>query len=139
METNRTAIMETTSAPMRASKTDLPKATTPSPMSINQPRWLLLERPGELGLTGIYFLVVSYSFEFSQMFMRHVFLGDGSHASATGTYLTACIMFHTIWGETPVGNSYQPVANSEALQRQAGMIVTGSSWSYPTQQGGPLG
>ena len=108
-------------------------------MSINQPRWLLLERPGELGLTGIYFLVVSYSLKKNLKFVLHGFLGDGSHASTTGTYLTACIMFHTIWGETPVGNSYQPVANSEALQRQAEMIVTGSSWSYPTQQGGPLG
>lgn len=66
-----------------------------------------------------------------------LFSGDGSHASSTGTYLTACVMFKTIWGESPVGNSYQPVANSAALQRQAEMIVINDWWSYPRSQGGP--
>jgi len=66
-----------------------------------------------------------------------LFGGDGSHASAIGTYLTACVMFQTIWGESPVGNSYQPVGNAEALQRQAEMIVNGGNWVYPRTPAGP--
>lgn len=66
-----------------------------------------------------------------------LFGGDGSHASDSGTYLTACVMFQTIWGESPVGNTHRPVANAEALQKQAEMIVNGDNWAYPRTPGGP--
>merc|ERR1711963_355862 len=68
---------------------------------------------------------------------NELFAGDGSHASASGSYLAACVMFQTIWGESPVGNSYRPVGNAEALQQQANDIVSLGGFSYPRSIPGP--
>jgi len=65
-----------------------------------------------------------------------LFLSDGSHPSATGTYLTACTMLETIWGVPCTGNSYQPVADAAALQAVASQAVQARNWSWP-RTGGP--
>jgi len=61
-----------------------------------------------------------------------LFAGDGSHASSSGTYLTACTMLETIWPDVScVGNSYQPVGDAAALQDQAHQTVISQEWSWP--------
>jgi len=61
-----------------------------------------------------------------------LFAGDGSHASSSGTYLTACTMLETIWpGVSCVGNSYRPVGDASALQDLAHQTVTSRVWSWP--------
>jgi len=60
-----------------------------------------------------------------------LFVGDGSHPSAMGTYLTACTMLETIWGVPCTGNSYQPVEDAAALQSLASQTVQGGSWEWP--------
>merc|ERR1712098_719117 len=60
-----------------------------------------------------------------------LFVGDGSHPSPMGTYLTACTMLETIWGVPCTGNSYQPVEDAAALQSLASQTVqllTNSFW-----------
>lgn len=39
-----------------------------------------------------------------------LYSGDGLHASAAGSYLSACVMYATIFGKSPEGNSYYPSA-----------------------------
>jgi len=61
-----------------------------------------------------------------------LFAGDGSHATASGTYLTALTMLETIWpGVSGVGNSYAPVSNARLLQDIAHMTMLTKNWSYP--------
>merc|ERR1712227_1045374 len=61
-----------------------------------------------------------------------LFAGDGSHASSSGTYLTACTMLETIWPDVScVGNSYRPVGDASALQDLAHQTVTSRVWSWP--------
>ena len=48
---------------------------------------------------------------------KHSISGDGSHPSASGSYLTACTMLETIYGVSCVGNTYKPVANAAELQQ----------------------
>ena len=61
-----------------------------------------------------------------------LFAGDGSHASASGTYLTALTMLETIWpGVSGVGNSYTPVSDASLLQDMAHMTMLTRNWSYP--------
>ena len=61
-----------------------------------------------------------------------LFTGDGSHATASGTYLTALTMLETIWpGVSGVGSSYSPVSNARELQDIAHQVVTASNWSWP--------
>jgi len=61
-----------------------------------------------------------------------LFAGDGSHATASGTYLTALTMLETIWpGVSGVGNSYSPVSNARLLQDIAHMTMLTRNWSYP--------
>jgi len=61
-----------------------------------------------------------------------LFAGDGSHASSSGTYLTACTMLETIWPDvSSVGNSYRPVGDASALQDLAHQTVTSRVWSWP--------
>ena len=66
----------------------------------------------------------------------YLFSGDGSHPSASGTYLTACTFFETIWGKSCIGNSYKPVPNANQLQQIAHQAVESRSWAWP-QPGGP--
>merc|ERR1712227_1184764 len=61
-----------------------------------------------------------------------LFAGDGSHASSSGTYLTACTMLETLWPDvSSVGNSYRPVGDASALQDLARQTVTSRVWSWP--------
>jgi len=61
-----------------------------------------------------------------------LFAGDGSHASSSGTYLTALTMLETIWpGVSGVGSSYAPVSDARALQDIAHMTMLTRNWSYP--------
>ena len=61
-----------------------------------------------------------------------LFAGDGSHASTSGTYLTALTMLETIWpGVSGVGNSYTPVSDASLLQDIAHMTMLTRNWSYP--------
>merc|ERR1712235_230394 len=61
-----------------------------------------------------------------------LFAGDGSHASSSGTYLTACTMLETLWPDVScVGNSYQQVGDAAALQDQAHQTVISKEWSWP--------
>jgi len=61
-----------------------------------------------------------------------LFAGDGSHATASGTYLTALTMLETIWpGVSGVGSSYAPVSNARLLQDIAHMTMLTRNWSYP--------
>ena len=61
-----------------------------------------------------------------------LFAGDGSHASKSGTYLTALTMLETIWpGVSGLGNSYTPVSEARALQDIAHQVVTAQTWSWP--------
>ena len=61
-----------------------------------------------------------------------LFAGDGSHASSSGTYLTALTMVETIWPDVSVvGNSYQPVGDAATLQSLAHQAVESRTWSWP--------
>ena len=61
-----------------------------------------------------------------------LFAGDGSHASTSGTYLTALTMLETIWpGVSGVGNSYTPVSDARLMQDMAHMTMLTRNWSYP--------
>ena len=66
----------------------------------------------------------------------NIIAGDGSHHSATGTYLTGCTMLETIWGVPCTGNSYQPVA--AVLQAVASQVVQARNWSWPRTGGPPV-
>ena len=68
-----------------------------------------------------------------------LFAGDGSHASASGTYLTALTMLETIWpGVSGVGSSYAPVSQARALQDIAHQVVTAQTWSWPEAGPSPI-
>lgn len=50
---------------------------------------------------------------------------DGSHANAHGTYLAACVMFTTLFGQSPVGNGFDaglPPENAALLQDLAARL-----------------
>lgn len=62
-------------------------------------------------------------------FWNGLYSGDGSHPSAWGTYLNACIFYATIFRQSPVGlNYYSSIgqADAEALQQLAEDIVIDS-------------
>jgi hypothetical protein len=42
---------------------------------------------------------------------------DGSHPSAAGTYLTACVVFATVFRETPVGLPASPSVDAESARQ----------------------
>jgi hypothetical protein len=53
---------------------------------------------------------------------------DGSHPNEAGTYLTACVFYATIWGESPVGTDYVgglSQADASFLQNVAATVVLG--------------
>lgn len=62
-----------------------------------------------------------------------VYSSDGSHPNTTGSYLSACVFYATIFKETPVGNSYtilgNPVTTSE-MQQIAEDVALGDSYNY---------
>jgi len=57
--------------------------------------------------------------------------GDGSHPSREGTYIAASTLLETIWGVSPLGNSYQPVGGAAELQAVAHEAVGGNKWDWP--------
>ena len=67
-----------------------------------------------------------------------LFEGDGSHSSARGSYLAACVFLERIFGVSAVGNNYQPagVSGAPALQQAAHQAVKARNWDWP-QPGGP--
>ena len=51
---------------------------------------------------------------------------DGSHPSRAGTYLAACVLYATLFGESPEGLSFTghvPGGEARALQRTAARTV----------------
>lgn len=53
---------------------------------------------------------------------------DGSHPTAKGTYLAACVLYAAIFRQSPVGLGYHPwISGSDALEAQkaAADIVLG--------------
>jgi hypothetical protein len=57
---------------------------------------------------------------------------DGSHPTIAGTYLVACVMYASIFEESPVGVSYRaglPPAAARVLQEIAAEVVL-DSWSF---------
>jgi hypothetical protein len=59
---------------------------------------------------------------------------DGSHPTAAGTYLAACVFYNLFYGHSPVGNGYTAdldVSVARTLQRVAAETVT----HYPQPQG----
>ncbi|MDF1766906.1 MAG: hypothetical protein P1V29_11025 [Gammaproteobacteria bacterium] len=68
-------------------------------------------------------LVIPVGLAFEEAYRRrpemvlHKFF-DGSHPELEGTYLAACVVFATLYGESPVGNSYTyfgEVSDEDAL------------------------
>ncbi|MCB0754680.1 MAG: T9SS type A sorting domain-containing protein [Flavobacteriales bacterium] len=62
-------------------------------------------------------------------FWQGLYSGDGSHPSAKGTYLNACVFYATIFRQTPVGIPYYSnigQQDAEALQQLAQDIVLDS-------------
>ena len=51
---------------------------------------------------------------------------DRVHASKAGTYLMACVLFTTLWGQSPLGLTYTAdlsPADAEAIQEIAAEVV----------------
>jgi hypothetical protein len=78
-------------------------------------------------------LVIPVGLAFEEAYRRrpdmvlHKFF-DGSHPELEGTYLAACVVFASLYGESPVGNSYRyfdAVSESDAafLQEVAQDVV----------------
>lgn len=58
-----------------------------------------------------------------------LYVSDGSHPSLHGSYLAACVMFATIYGQSPAGLQYTaglPAADAQLLQTIAGATVLDS-------------
>lgn len=71
-------------------------------------------------------------------FWNGLYSGDGSHPSAWGTYLNACVFYATIFRQSPVGITYYSSigqADAETLQQLAADIVLDSlsNWSIGHQ------
>lgn len=63
----------------------------------------------------------------------NLYSGDNSHPSVAGTYLTACVMFATLFQQSPVGASYTaelPEGDALFLQHTAAEVVLGEDYSY---------
>lgn len=63
----------------------------------------------------------------------NVYSSDGSHPSALGSYLAACVFYATIFKESPVGNTYSTLvdaATTLALQQLATDIVLNNTYEY---------
>ena len=63
---------------------------------------------------------------------------DGSHPTAAGTYLAACVIFASIYQESPVGASYRAGLSrndARALQEVAESVVldSWSFWDFPAE------
>ena len=67
----------------------------------------------------------------------YLYSGDGSHPSASGSYLAACTFLETIWGISCIGNSYKPITNADLLQNIAHQAVTSRRWAWPQPEGPP--
>ena len=66
-------------------------------------------------------------------FWSGLYSGDGSHPSAWGTYLNACVFYATIFRESPVGITYYSSigqTDAEVLQQLAEDIVLDSTSSW---------
>ncbi|MCU0435638.1 MAG: T9SS type A sorting domain-containing protein [Bacteroidia bacterium] len=65
-----------------------------------------------------------------------LYVSDGSHPSMHGTYLAACVMFATIYGQSPAGLQYYaglPAADAQLLQTIAGATVLDSLPLWQTE------
>ncbi|MCB9192100.1 MAG: T9SS type A sorting domain-containing protein [Flavobacteriales bacterium] len=66
-------------------------------------------------------------------FWNGLYSGDGSHPSAWGTYLNACIFYATIFRQSPVGLNYYATigqADAEVLQQLAEDMVIDSTSNW---------
>lgn len=62
-----------------------------------------------------------------------LYAGDGSHPSLSGTYLTACVMYATIYDASPVGAEYiagLPEDVALFLQQMAEEVVHGEEYNF---------
>jgi MYXO-CTERM domain-containing protein len=67
-----------------------------------------------------------------------LYIDDGSHPSPRGTYLTACVIFASVTGESPEGlPAPDGIADAAYLQEVAAEVVlTGEGFAYPWEDGG---
>lgn len=76
------------------------------PDMMNKIASLYIETANEIGA-----LVIPFGLAFGEAYKRkpdmilHKFF-DGSHSELEGTYLAACVVFASLYNESPVGNSY---------------------------------
>lgn len=69
-----------------------------------------------------------------------LWVGDLSHPSLAGSYLTACTIYETIFGKTSVANTYDPglgAGTSYFLQQKAHQTVTDSASVWNIGELGP--
>lgn len=62
-----------------------------------------------------------------------LYTGDYSHPSPAGTYLTACVMYATMFHRSPVGASYHaglPDYEASFLQQMATEVVLGEEYNF---------
>jgi len=71
----------------------------------------------------------------SSLFWK-LYSGDGSHPSLQGSYLTACVIFASLTGQTPVGIEWAPegidAATRVALQNAAAFVVFDAQYGENT-------